>query len=464
MAHPPATVKVSREGRGSSRSRAWRILIDGSVVASIFQQETVELAVEPGPHGLVVSSMRYLQSPEESFLAVDGQIVGFSCHARLGGPFLVRRWILGLLVSLVKHDLWIGLKPDEPRQEPDLDAAAHRQASAAPRSRVPAEAAAKEAGLPDTRVELALVVNRLSKRFGERTAFSEVSFQVAYGEVFGFLGPNGAGKTTMVRTLGTLIAATSGSAAVAGIPLRLENGVAIRQLVSIMPESPGLYLRLTVTENLEYFAGLYGLSRAGSRIKEALDAVNLGDRAGDLCGGLSKGLRQRVGLARTLLSDPKIMFLDEPTSGLDPVAALEVHSLITGLREKGVTIFLTTHRLEEAEKLCDRVAILNTTLRTVGRPAELREQLFKGALVVRTVAPLSNPEQLFANIPAVEAWSTETAGSYLLAVSDPRVAAPEVTRRLVGAGADVLSISEARHSLEDVYLELVNEDVEARRH
>ncbi|MFZ0172123.1 MAG: ABC transporter ATP-binding protein, partial [Acidimicrobiales bacterium] len=194
----------------------------------------------------------------------------------------------------------------------------------------------------------ALAVTQLSKRFGERTAFSDVSFEVAYGEVFGFLGPNGAGKTTIVRTLGTLIAPTSGAATVAGIPLSPENGVDIRQHISIMPESPGLYLRLTVTENLEYFAGLYGLHQAGTRIKNALAAVNLADRAADLCGGLSKGLRQRVGLARTLLSDPTIMFLDEPTSGLDPVAALEVHNLISGLRQKGVTIFLTTHRLEEA--------------------------------------------------------------------------------------------------------------------
>ena len=309
----------------------------------------------------------------------------------------------------------------------------------------------------------ALVVKQLTKRFAERTAFSDVSFQVAYGEVFGFLGPNGAGKTTTVRTLGTLIAPTSGSATVAGIPLSPENGVEIRQRIAVMPESPGLYLRLTVTENLEYFAALYGLHQTGGRIKDALEAVNLGDRAGDLCGSLSKGLRQRVGLARTLLSDPAIMFLDEPTSGLDPVAARDVHDLINGLRQKGVTIFLTTHRLEEAERLCDRVAILNTTLRTVGRPEDLREQLFKKALIVKTLVPLSHPDQLFTRIPSVEGWRSGEPGSYELSVSDTRAAAPEVTRRLVSAGADVLSIGEAQHSLEDVYLELIGEDVEARR-
>jgi ABC-2 type transport system ATP-binding protein len=316
------------------------------------------------------------------------------------------------------------------------------------------------AELPD---QPALVVDRLTKRFGTRTAFSEVSFEVARGEVFGFLGPNGAGKTTTVRTLGTLIAPTSGSATVAGIPLSAENGVEIRQRISVMPESPGLYLRLTVTENLEFFASLYGIQDAGTRIKDALAAVNLSDRSGDLCGGLSKGLRQRVGLARALLSEPVIMFLDEPTSGLDPVAAREVHDLITELRQQGVTIFLTTHRLEEAERLCDRVAILNTTLRTVGRPEDLRAQLFKSQLVVKTLVPLSDPDQLFRGIASVESWHAEDPATYALSVSDPRVAAPEVTRALVGARVDVLSIGEVRHSLEDVYLELIDEDVEARK-
>ena len=222
----------------------------------------------------------------------------------------------------------------------------------------------------------ALSAERLTKRFGNRTAFEDLSLEIAPGEVFGFLGPNGAGKTTTVRTLGTLVAPTSGAATVAGIPLTPENGVEIRQRISIMPEAPGLYSRLSVTENLQFFAGLYGLRNAGTRISESLAAVNLSDRASDLCGSLSKGLRQRVGLARAMLSDPEIMFLDEPTSGLDPVAAREVHDLIIGLRQKGVTIFLTTHRLDEAQRLCDRVAILNTTLRTVGRPEDLREELF----------------------------------------------------------------------------------------
>jgi ABC-2 type transport system ATP-binding protein len=314
----------------------------------------------------------------------------------------------------------------------------------------------------------AIVVDHLTKRFGERVAFQDVSFTIEQGEVFGFLGPNGAGKTTTVRTLGTLLSPTSGSATVAGVPLAPENGVEIRSRIAIMPEAPGLYLRLSVRENLECFAHLYGVDDPPSRIAKSLEAVNLTARADDACGTLSKGLRQRVGLARTLLGDPEILFLDEPTSGLDPVAAREVHELIAGLRERGVTIFLTTHRLEEAERLCDRVAILNTTLQTIGRPAELRDRLFSPSLVVRTRARLAHPAQVFEGQPGVDKWKLldepsnvqAGAGSYDLTVSDLEQAAPAVTRALVAAGADVLSISQERHSLEDVYLELVDQDVE----
>ena len=306
----------------------------------------------------------------------------------------------------------------------------------------------------------ALAVRGLTKRFGDRIAFEDVSFEIGYGEVFGFLGPNGAGKTTTVRTLGTLIAPTSGSAEVAGLTLTPENGVEIRRRISIMPEAPGLYLRLSVTENLECFADLYETPDPTGRIERALQAVHLEDRADDVCGSLSKGLRQRVALARALLSDPEVLFLDEPTTGLDPVATRDVHDLIDDLRRQGVTIFLTTHRLEEAERLCDRVAILNTSLRTVGRPDELRDQLFTRTLAVRTLAPLPEPDRVFSGVPAVNSWHADAADAYVLAVSDPVAAAPAVTRALVAAGADVVSISEARHSLEDVYLELVEHEGE----
>jgi ABC-2 type transport system ATP-binding protein len=322
---------------------------------------------------------------------------------------------------------------------------------------------------PPTAAEPAAIeVSHLTKTFGARTAVADVSFSVARGEVFGFLGPNGAGKTTTVRILGTLIAPTSGSAVVAGLPLSPASAAEIRQRISIMPEAPGLYRRLSVAENLDFFARLYGLPRRDQRIAEALAAVGLTDRAHDLTGDLSKGLRQRAALARTLLNDPSVMFLDEPTSGLDPVASHEVDVLITALRDRGVTVFLTTHRLDEAERLCDRVAIMNTHLLTIGRPDELRQTLFNRSLAVSTAVPLDQPEKVFAGLPAVQGWQAATPApsdrsgdsrpaSYTLTVSDPAQAAPAVTRALVAAGADVLSIAEPRHTLEDVYLELVQD-------
>jgi ABC-2 type transport system ATP-binding protein len=331
-------------------------------------------------------------------------------------------------------------------------------------------------GRPPARLAPAAIeVSHLSKVFGGRTAVSDVSFSVASGEVFGFLGPNGAGKTTTVRILGTLISPTSGSAVVAGIPVGAAGAAEIRRRIAVMPESPGLYLRLTVSENLEYYARLYGVPRRRERMTEALAAVGLAGRAHDLAGSLSKGLRQRAALARSLLNEPAVMFLDEPTSGLDPVAAHEVHGLIAGLRDRGVTVFLTTHRLEEAERLCDRVAIMSTSLRTIGRPEDLRRELFAASLEVTVATALPGPGRVFGGLPAVQGWraagppcagpgggqgdgSAGGPAGYVLTVSDVARAAPAVTRALVAAGADVLSVAPSRHTLEDVYLQLVGDE------
>ncbi|HEX9042614.1 MAG TPA: ABC transporter ATP-binding protein [Trebonia sp.] len=317
----------------------------------------------------------------------------------------------------------------------------------------------------------AIEVSHLTKRFGARTAVDDVSFTVQAGEIFGFLGPNGAGKSTTVRMLGGLLAPTSGAASVAGVPVTADGGDQVRQRISVMPETPGLYLKLSVAENLDYFARLYEIPDRAARISQALTAVGLAQRANDLCGTLSKGLRQRTALARTLLNDPQVMFLDEPTSGLDPAAAHEVLTLIGALRDRGVTVFLTTHRLDEAERVCDRVAILNTTLRTTGHPDELRQTLFSRTLTVITAARLPDPEAVFDGLPSVTSWQQVppaqpappdgALAGYLLAVQDPVRAAPAVTRALVAAGADVLQIAEQRASLEEVYLQLITGEEKA---
>ena len=314
-------------------------------------------------------------------------------------------------------------------------------------------------------MDMAIRARGLTKRFGTRRAVEDVTFDVSAGEVFGFLGPNGAGKTTTVRVLSTLVRPTSGTAEVAGIPVSEETGGELRARIAVMTETPGLYLRLTVFDNLEYFAGLYGVpsAEARARIMAALDAVGMAGRHGDRAGSLSKGLRQRVSLARALLSDPRVLFLDEPTSGLDPVATREVRELIDGLRDRGVTVFLTTHRLEEAEKLCDRVAILNTTLRIVGSPADLRRKLFSSALEVRTAEALPDPGGLFGAVAGTDGWEPLDERTYRVNVGEPAAVAPELARAVVASGAGLVRLTEATHSLEDVYLQLVSEDVEVAR-
>jgi ABC-2 type transport system ATP-binding protein len=302
----------------------------------------------------------------------------------------------------------------------------------------------------------AIRVTNLTKRFGSRPAFEGLTFDVRAGEIFGFLGPNGAGKTTTVRVLGTLLSPSSGTAEVAGVPI--GAGAEVRRRISILPERPGLYLRLSLYENLELFAGLHGIGRDATRVRimETLHTVGLSDRADDMAGSLSKGLQQRAALARSLLGNPQVIFLDEPTQSLDAAAARDVRELIEGLRDVGVTVFLTTHRLEEAERLCDRVGIVNTTLRSVGRPSDLRRSLFGSALEVRVGSPLADPGQLFGAVAGVMTWHLED-GTYVIEVDDSRATAPRVARALVGSGAELISLAEVRRTLEDVYLQLVEE-------
>lgn len=186
-------------------------------------------------------------------------------------------------------------------------------------------------------------------------------------------------------------------------------------------------------------------------------AVSLTDRAADPCGALSKGLRQRVALARALLGRPEVLFLDEPTSGLDPAAARDVLDLISELRSRGVTIFLTTHRLDEAQRMCDRVAILNRTLRIIGRPDELRDHMFSKTVTVTTLEPLPRPAEVLGALAGVDRWEQTDQSTYSLVVSDLNAAAPAAARAVVESGADLLSLRESRHSLEDVYLELIDQ-------
>ncbi|RIH83921.1 Fluoroquinolones export ATP-binding protein [Calidithermus terrae] len=296
--------------------------------------------------------------------------------------------------------------------------------------------------------------HQLSRRFGETLALDGLGLEVAQGEVFGFLGHNGAGKTTTVRLLNGVLEPTSGQAVVLGLsPTR--DGPALRRRTGVLTETPAVDERLSARENLEIYARLYGLSPAQARARAAqlLEQFGLAGRADERVGGYSKGMKQRLALARVLLHDPELIFLDEPTSGLDPVAAREVHELIRGLQAAGRTVFLTTHNLAEAQLLCHRVAVLERgRLRAIGTPEELARRL-GGVRLVLEVTPAALPAAL-SLLPKAERLEN---GS-LAVPGVRREEVPVLVSRLAAGGVGLYRVSLEEPSLEDVYFALHAEE------
>ncbi|MEZ4370286.1 MAG: ABC transporter ATP-binding protein [Polyangiaceae bacterium] len=295
----------------------------------------------------------------------------------------------------------------------------------------------------------------LSRTFGDQVAVEDLSLRIEAGEVFGLLGPNGAGKSTSVRLLCGLIAPTSGSAELAGVDV-VKEPERVRSKVGILTETPGLYEKLNAEENLRFFAELYELPVASidGRVQRVLELVQLWDRRSEAVAGFSKGMRQRVAIARALLPEPPVLFLDEPTSGLDPVTARAVRELIARLRSEGRTIVLCTHNLDEAERLCDRVGVLNRRLLRVDTPERLRRELY--AQVTRVELDQLTPALLdqVRELPFVERVRAE--GNQLFAtIADYELYNPDLVRALVEAGASILAIDHEPHSLEQVYFDLL---------
>lgn len=301
----------------------------------------------------------------------------------------------------------------------------------------------------------AIETYKLTRTFGNRTAVEDVSLTIPEGTVFGFLGPNGAGKTTTVRMLAALIAATSGTATVAGHKLGADN-TAIRRSVGILTETPGLYDRLSAQQNLLFFARLYEVppERASTQVEHYLKMLDLWERRDDKVGGFSKGMRQKLAIARALLHEPKVIFLDEPTSGLDPEASRIVIDFIKGLRTEGRTIFLTTHNLYEADELCDLIAVFRTRLLRVDTPTNLRTNLFGSGTQVCVVGDASHWIAAVQTLPFVHNVTAQES-VLLIALDNPDEQNPQLVQTLVTAGAQIRTVEPISHSLQEVYMELV---------
>ncbi|OFW06977.1 MAG: heme ABC exporter, ATP-binding protein CcmA [Acidobacteria bacterium RIFCSPLOWO2_02_FULL_68_18] len=301
-----------------------------------------------------------------------------------------------------------------------------------------------------------LAASHLTRRFGERVAVDDVSFELAPGEIFALLGPNGAGKTTTMRMLAGLIAPSSGTVRLGAEVVSRHSAPRLRGRIGLLGETPGLWDRLSVRRNLLVYARLHGLADPAAAVDEALERFGLRDRGGEPAAQLSKGLKQRVALARTLLHRPDILLLDEPTAGLDPESARDLRELVLRLRGERRTIVLSTHNLDEVERVADRVAVMRARLLAVDAPAALHARLYGPRLRVT----IGQPAAPFLGVLAKAGFRDVQAQDRTLsiAVGEHAAATPAIVRRLVEEGADVLSVMPEQARLEDVYLHLVGRE------
>ncbi|MGQ0609304.1 MAG: ABC transporter ATP-binding protein [Chloroflexota bacterium] len=299
----------------------------------------------------------------------------------------------------------------------------------------------------------------LATHFTSLSAVHDLSFTVRDGEIFGILGPNGAGKTTSIRMLAGLIGPSAGTARVNGLELGRDSQ-RIRAITGVLTEAPGLHDKLTARQNLGYYGRLYGLRGANLRraVDRYLEIVGLPDAGDRRVGGFSKGMRQKVAIARALLHEPEVVYLDEPTSALDPSAAKTVRDFVATLRDAGRSVVVCTHNLDEAERLCDRIGIMRGTLLLVDTPSRLRRK-GRSASVRVDIVGARQPQSfldLLAELPFVEGVQASD-GALLVEVADPRGDNPELVRALVDAGARIVAVREEVATLEQVYLDLVGE-------
>jgi ABC-2 type transport system ATP-binding protein len=299
-------------------------------------------------------------------------------------------------------------------------------------------------------------IQNLTKKFGRLTAVDDLNLSVDEGEVLGFLGPNGAGKTTTIRMLTGIIAPTSGYANIAGH--RTDgNSDRLHEVIGLLTETPGFYDKLSAQRNLEYFAGFYALPDIQAAVEKYLKLMGLWDRRQSRVGTFSKGMKQRLALARALLHEPRVIFLDEPTAGLDPEAALEVRELIKQLSREGRTVFLSTHNMTEAEQLCQRIAVMRTKLLVIDTGLNLRRRFFRREVIVQLESLSLAVEEAVRKLPFVDDVKVEDR-QLAVGMAEPDKNRPEMVQAVVEAGGRILAVTEREHPLEEIYLKLIREE------
>ncbi len=304
----------------------------------------------------------------------------------------------------------------------------------------------------------AIIVEHLTKKFGDFTAVDDLTFSVNKGEVFGLLGPNGAGKTTTVRMLSCLISSTNGSATISGYNItNKDDAMRIRKITGIVHDDVGLYENLTAYENLLFFGRMYEApdKTIKTNIERYLNMLDLWDWKDKQVSSFSKGMRQKVAIARALVHDPTILFMDEPTANLDPEASKVIRETILSLKSEDRTIFLNTHNLDEAQRICDRIGVLKTRMIAVDTPVSLEKSMTgrRTNIILDAVS-----EGILDAVRALKPLSLEVQGRTLvLELSDPAKETPAIITSIAAAGGKITTVNETGASLEDVYLKLVKE-------
>jgi len=304
-----------------------------------------------------------------------------------------------------------------------------------------------------------IICEGLTKTFGSITAIQDFSIEIPDGRIFGLLGPNGAGKTTTMRMLSCLIQPTSGKAYIDTFEIGIkEDARKIRCIIGLLPEVPGLYETLGAYKNLDYYAQFYNISKEQREksIKATLANLDLWDRRSEPVGGFSKGMKQKIAIARALIHNPKYIFLDEPTASLDPAAAKMVREYIFELKSQGNTILINTHNLSEAERICDTVALVKNKTIKIGNPKTLARGLFSRTI---SIVMQKIPPSLLKDLSCLDFISqAQVNGNQLiLNVRNPEEDNPQVVSWLMKQGLQIQFVTEKEHSLEDVYLKLIED-------